>query len=241
MSHALRYTLGGALLGLGAPAGALLIRVLGGAASATELRDHGFFYVYQVVGTCLVFSTVGFFAGRRADRFRRGQDLYRELSEHDPVTNLVNARAFWSRYERAVEHASRFREPLSLLVIDIDGLKAINDELGHAFGSAALRHVGRVLEETKRAEDTAARWGGDEFGILMAGAGKEASLRQAEAILERLRHEPVHVEGRERYVSVTIGAATVEAGEPGDLFEAADRALYEGKTAGRGRIGTARN
>jgi len=194
MSRALRYSLGGALLGLGAPAGALLIRILGGAVPEVELRAHGFFYVYELLGTCLVFSTVGFFAGRRADRFRRGRDLYRELSEHDPLTNLVNARAFWSRYERAVEHAARFREPLSLLLIDIDGLKTINDELGHAFGSEALRHVGRVLEESKRAEDTAARWGGDEFGILMVGAGKDAARRQSEAIRERLWREPVRVE-----------------------------------------------
>jgi diguanylate cyclase (GGDEF)-like protein len=229
MSHAFRYTLGGALLGLGAPAGALLIRVLGGATPAAELRAHAFFYIYELVGTCLVFSTVGFLAGRRADRFRKGRDLYRELSEHDPLTNLVNARAFWSRYERAVEHAERFREPLSLLLLDIDGLKAINDELGHAFGSAALRHVGRVLQESKRAEDTAARWGGDEFGILMVGAGREAARRQSEAIRERLGREPVRVEGRERPVAVTIGAATAEGGEPADLFEAADRALYEGK------------
>jgi len=229
MSHALRYSLGGALLGLGAPAGALLIRILGGAVPEVELRAHGFFYVYELLGTCLVFSTVGFFAGRRADRFRRGRDLYRELSEHDPLTNLVNARAFWSRYERAVEHAARFREPLSLLLIDIDGLKTINDELGHAFGSEALRHVGRVLEESKRAEDTAARWGGDEFGILMVGAGKDAARRQSEAIQERLWREPVRVEGRERPVSVTIGTATAEGGEPRDLFAAADRALYDGK------------
>src|SRR5262245_22717003 len=129
MSHAVRYMLVGALLGLGAPAGALLIRALQGASPAADLQTHAFFYVYELVGTCLVFSTVGFLAGRRADRFRRGRDLYRELSEHDPLTNLVNARAFWNRYERAVEHASRFREPLSLLLLDIDGLKAINDEL----------------------------------------------------------------------------------------------------------------
>src|SRR5215470_11757807 len=170
MSHALRYTLGGALLGLGAPAGALLIRVFGGETMAAELRAHSFFYVYQLIGTCFVFSVVGFLAGRRADRFRRGRDLYRELSEHDPLTHLANTRAFWGRYDRAVEHARRFGEPLSLLLLDIDGLKAINDELGHAFGSAALEHVGRILEGTKRAEDTAARWGGDEFAVLMLGA-----------------------------------------------------------------------
>jgi len=97
------------------------------------------------------------------------------------------------------------------------------------FGSAALQHVARVLEETKRAEDTAARWGGDEFAVLMAGAGRDAVRRQSEAIRERLQREPVRADGGERSVSVTIGAATAEAGEPSDLFAAADRALYEGK------------
>src|SRR5262249_60724868 len=107
------------------------------------------------------------------------------------LTNLVNARAFWSRYERATGHAARFGEPLSLLLLDIDGLKAINDELGHAYGSAALRHVARVLEETKRDEDTAARGGGAEFAVLMLGAAKEAARRRSDAIRQRLRRSRV--------------------------------------------------
>lgn len=238
-SQAWRFALLGALLGVGAPAGALLLRVLGGTRPAADLREHAFFYLYALIGTCIVFSTAGFLAGRRADRFRRGRDRYRILSERDTLTDLVNARTFWSRFERAVEHAARFHEPISLLLIDIDQLKALNDELGHAFGSAALQHVGKTLENSKRADDTAARWGGDEFGVLMPGAGKEAALRQAEAILEGLRAEPLRANGHERHVSVTIGVATAPAGDARTLFEAADKALYEGKKAGRGRVRTA--
>jgi diguanylate cyclase (GGDEF)-like protein len=234
--QAWKYATLGAVLGLGAPAGALLIRVLGGSSALTDLEQNAFFYLYGLLGTCLVFSVVGFFAGRRADRLRSGRDRYRSLSERDPVTNLVNARAFRSHYERAQARAARFGEPLSLLLIDVDGLKALNDELGHSFGSATLLHVAEVLEGSKRVADIAARWGGDEFSLLMPGAAPDAAHRLAETILERLRVEPVRVDRRERVVSVTIGVATSAPGSGGDLFEAADRALYEGKRAGRGQV-----
>jgi diguanylate cyclase (GGDEF)-like protein len=165
-----------------------------------------------------------------------GRDRYQRLSERDTLTNLVNARTFRCYYERAVAHAGRFHEPLSLLLIDVDQLKALNDSLGHSFGSAALLHVGKILESSKRVADLAARWGGDEFTLLMPGAGAEAARRQADTILERLRAQPVCADGRERNVSVTIGVATAIGGTGGNLFEAADRALYAGKQAGRGQV-----
>ena len=131
------YAALGALLGIGAPLGALGLRVAGGAAVGPELAANRFFYVYELVGTSLIFGVAGFFVGRRADRVRTGRDLYRLLSERDPLTGLVNSRAFFERFRRAVDHARRFREPISLLVIDVDRLKDLNDRFGHAVGSAA--------------------------------------------------------------------------------------------------------
>lgn len=231
-----RYGFLGAVLGVGAPAGALALRLLAGVGDPlAELRANAFFYQYDLLGSCLVFGAAGFLVGRRADLLRRGRDRYRDLSERDPLTSLANARTFLLRYGRAVEHAARFREPISLLVIDVDRLKSINDDLGHAFGTAALLHVARVLAQSKRDDDMAARWGGDEFALLMPGADAAAAERQAEAILVRLRREPLSHGADRRAVSVTIGIAT-GAGAPGeDLFESADRALYEGKRAGRDR------
>ena len=229
------------MLGVGAPAGALALRLLAGAQAAhEELSANAFFYLYELVGSCLAFGIAGYLVGRRADRLRSGRDRYRALSEHDSLTGLVNARAFLERYRRAVEHARRFREPLSLLIIDVDQLKEINDSLGHAFGSVALVHIARVLSDSKRADDMAARWGGDEFALLMPGAGAAAARRQAEAILDRLRRAPL-VQGDEaRTVSVTIGTATSDAGQADEnLFERADRALYEGKKSGRGQARSA--
>lgn len=231
-----RYAFLGALLGVGAPAGALALRLLGGVADPlAELRTNVFFYQYELLGSCLVFGSAGFLVGRRADLLRRGRDRYRDLSERDSLTGLANARTFLGRYRRAVEHAARFREPISLLVIDVDRLKSINDTFGHAFGSAALLHVARVLAECKRDDDMAARWGGDEFALLMPGADAAAAQRQAEAILERLRREPLSHGADRRSVSVTIGVATGAGAIDENLFESADRALYEGKRAGRDR------
>jgi diguanylate cyclase (GGDEF)-like protein len=235
-----RYAMVGAVLGLGGPAGALLLRVLSGAEALTELREHSFYYLYSLLGTCIAFAAAGFLAGRRADRLRLGRDRYRQLSELDSLTRLANAETFRRHYARSLEHATRLAEPLSLMVIDIDQLKGLNDELGHSFGTAALRHVARVLEECKRAGDIAARWGGDEFTLLMPGTEAETAERRAETILERLREEPVKVDGRQRTVSATIGVATSRGAAADDLFEVADRALYAGKRAGRGTVRTAR-
>ncbi len=233
------YGLLGVLLGVGGPAGAFVLRLLAGAPEPLEeLRKNAFFYGYDLFGSCFVFGVAGFIVGRRADRLRLGRDRYRELSERDALTGLVNARAFLQRYRRAVEHAARFDEPISLLIVDVDGLKEINDSLGHACGSAALLQVARTLADRKREDDMAARWGGDEFALLMPGAGAAAAKRQAEAILERVRESPVALGDDHRAISVTIGVATGTGASGDNLFERADRALYEGKRAGRGRIVT---
>jgi diguanylate cyclase (GGDEF)-like protein len=236
-SFTLRYSLLGALLGIGAPLGALLLRLgLGAGDPLRELRQESFFYVYDFVGTALVFGAGGFFAGRRADRLRRGREHFRDLAEHDELTQLPNERSFQNRYGRVVARARRFGEPLSLLMVDVDELKKINDRHGHAAGSAALAHIARVLGESKRTEDMAARWGGDEFVILMPGATAEAAGRLAQTILERLHSRPLLVNGRPLPVTVTIGIASGAPSSPEELFETADRALYAGKAQGRNRF-----
>ena len=236
-SSAWSYALAGVVLGVGAPVGAFLIRVLEGLPDiSAELSEHGFFYAYELVGSCVVYGVAGWLVGRRADRYRSGRDLYRDLAEHDALTRLANARAFMERQRRAVEHAARFHEPLSLLLLDVDRLKEINDTLGHAAGQDALIAVARVLQACKRENDMAARWGGDEFAVLMEGADEAAAKQQANRILERLRAEPQLLAGRRRPVSVTIGVATGRAGSTDTLFQRADLALYAGKSAGRGCV-----
>jgi diguanylate cyclase (GGDEF)-like protein len=232
------YGLLGVALAAGAPVGALGLRLLFGVRDPiAELRSHAFFYLYQLVGTSLVFGATGVMAGLRVERLRRGRDRYRSLAEHDALTEISNVRAFQARYRRALERAARFREPISLLLLDVDRLKELNDRFGHSCGTAALVHVARTLAACKREDDLAARWGGDEFVLLMPGADAASARRQADAILERLRENPLRHGGLEHVVSVTIGVATsVPPSAEENLFDRADAALYEGKREGRGRV-----
>lgn len=235
-----RYTVAGAVLGCGAPVGAFALRLLlnetAAQAPLSDLRLNAYFYLYQLLGTSIVFSIVGFFAGRRTDHLERAEQFYRQLAEHDELTGLANARAFHGRYARAIERTRRHGEPLSLLLMDVDQLKMINDRFGHAAGSEALRSAGRALQSAKREDDLAARWGGDEFALVMEGADEEAAVRVGNAILDALRAQPVP-DHQPPPLTVTIGVATSRGEISADaLFNAADQGLYDGKKQGGNRL-----
>ena len=233
------YPLIGLLLSAGAPIGSFLIRfhampsVRGHPLG--DLHAHAFFYLYELVATSLVFGIAGFFAGRHADRLRRGEAFYHHLAEHDPLTGLHNARAFMDRYQRARERAASGSDSTAILLIDVDKLKEINDVFGHEAGNQALIQVADALRASKRAADVAARWGWDEFAILLEGADQAAALRIAEGIMGHLREGPSRLE--RGTVSVTIGICVMARPSLSfDLFAAADRALLAGKARGRNRI-----
>lgn len=234
-SLAFRDLLIGIALGTAAPLGAFLMRwTLGAHDPAREFHDHAFFYLYELAGTCTVFGIGGYLEGRRADRLRRGRDRFRVLAERDDLTELPNRRSFQTHFRRAAARSMRFGEPVAILMVDVDELKKINDRFGHAAGNAALLHVAEALRESKREEDMAARWGGDEFAILMPGAAPEAAGRLAESILHRLNTRPLSIERRPLFVTVTIGIAGDASPRSLDaLFRKADAALYSAKAAGR--------
>lgn len=237
----LTYPIIGALLGAGAPAGSLLLRYLAfrrvRERPVDDLRTNVFFYLYELLATSLVFSIAGFVAGRYADRLRRGKAFYHELAEHDSLTGLHNSGAFTDRYRRALERAVAAREPIAIVLMDVDQLKAINDKFGHSAGSEALVHVADAVRHSKRAADVAARWGGDEFAILLEGADEAAAMRVAEGVIAYLQASPVLLERTTVPVSVTIGiCAAARPSASSDPFAAADRALLAGKAHGRNTI-----
>lgn len=235
------YSLLGVLLGVAGPIGAFLIRLMlvpsVSAAPVLELRANGLFYLYQLVGTSVVLGVVGFFVGHRAERLEREGKLHHALAEHDDLTGLLNARAFRSRFQRALERAEKHDDYVSILLIDVDHLKEINDTYGHAAGNAALQAVAHVLFASCRRDDMAARWGGDEFVVLMEGAGEEAACRVAGNFLDALRSAPLHFRETSILLAVTVGLACGKGKIAGDdLFDRADRALYEGKVRGGNRL-----
>ena len=155
------------------------------------------------------------------------------LAITDPLTGLYNQRYLLCHLEGLLERASG--SAVSLLMIDVDHFKAVNDELGHAAGNEALTAVAETLRGHVRAFDTLARYGGEEFVVVMPGIG----LVEAGAVAERLRAgvQAILLAGAPR-LTVSIGVASAEQGHcSGDaLLRAADTALYEAKRAGRNRV-----
>jgi diguanylate cyclase (GGDEF)-like protein len=154
----------------------------------------------------------------------------RELAMRDQLTDLHNRRCFDERLTEAVARAGREAQPLALLVLDVDGLKRINDAGGHAAGDEALRMAADALRGSVREGDTACRLGGDEFAVILPGAGVEAAL----AVAERAQSALVATGGGR--FGFSGGVAIALAGEaPHELYRLADNAAYRAKQAGGGR------
>ncbi|MCW2990686.1 MAG: diguanylate cyclase [Solirubrobacterales bacterium] len=152
----------------------------------------------------------------------------RELIHTDSLTRLYNRRYLLRQIVAQINVARRHGIALSLLLIDLDRFKAINDTHGHAAGDEALRAVAAVLDERLRDTDIAGRWGGDEFLVLLPGTDAEAALTLAHELVDTVRAMPEHPE-----LTLSIGCATWEDDGPTGLVARADRALYEVKRAGR--------
>jgi diguanylate cyclase (GGDEF)-like protein len=164
-----------------------------------------------------------------------GELSYR--ASHDPLTGLPNRRRFIERLEGVLSVPDR--RPLSVLFLDLDDFKTVNDSLGHAAGDTLLISVATRLQRHLREEDLAARLGGDEFGIILDGKEAAAAMRVADRLLAALG-EPVEVDGRQVTARASIGI--VDASAPGvttaQLLANADIAMYEAKDEGKGRART---
>jgi diguanylate cyclase (GGDEF)-like protein len=179
----------------------------------------------------------------RTLRLARSQTALRELAQTDPLTGLANLRAFRARLDDEVKRARRYRTPLTTVMADMDHLKPINDELGHAAGDRAIAAVAAVIRAELRETDFGARYGGDEFVILLPHTSAEEGRVLAERVCARLRQTGLEVAGRAVPLGASFGVACL-ADDGADasadaLVAAADAALYRAKRAGRGRVAVA--
>jgi diguanylate cyclase (GGDEF)-like protein/PAS domain S-box-containing protein len=151
----------------------------------------------------------------------------------DQLTSLPNRRALDQKLTDEVRLAVRHGMPLSLLMLDVDHFKQYNDAYGHPAGDEVLRAVGRVLQQHTRTTDCAARWGGEEFAVLLRHTGAQG----ARVVAERMRQAISAGQWAHRQITVSIGAATLQLGSPdssgGSLLSDADKALYDAKRRGR--------
>jgi diguanylate cyclase (GGDEF)-like protein len=161
-------------------------------------------------------------------------------ARQDPKTELYNARHFSDALEQALERARRTDRPVSLLVADLDLLREINNRYGHLAGDAVLVGVARILREYVRAEDVAARFGGEEFALLLTDASEEVAQATAERIRSAVSDERFQVETSSEPISATvsIGVATfpAHASTAQELIYRADVAAYRAKAQGRNRV-----
>src|SRR5712672_2903517 len=157
---------------------------------------------------------------------KRSEDEIRYQATHDALTGLANYREFIDTLEREVRRAERSKHSFALLLLDLDELKAINDKYGHLAGNRALKRLAGVIKEHSRATDLAARYGGDEFAIVLIDAGPGMANRIAQRIESALRNDH---EQPTLSVSVGIGIYPEDGRTAPELLQAADRQLYKRK------------
>lgn len=233
-SRRVLYVLAGLVLAAGAPLGLLILRAwLAGVVPTvtwveSQLQADPVPYLYQGVATAIVFTSIGFIVGGFEDRLER-------LSSLDGLTGLLNRSSFNRLVDTEIARAHRYHKPLSFLLVDVDDFKRINDQYGHPAGDAALRGIADCLRANCRVSDVAARYGGDEFAVLLTETGGEDAERFAERLLTLLHSAPPFMQAI-RLPSVSIGLAELH---PDDAYQLhllvtrADDALYAAKRAGR--------
>jgi diguanylate cyclase (GGDEF)-like protein len=178
---------------------------------------------------------------RMEEKTRRlGEDLseMRRLADTDILTGLLSRRAFNVFADDAYQHHLRYKRGVALLMIDIDFFKRVNDTFGHAAGDEVIRAVGAQISNAIRTTDKAARFGGEEFVVMLKEIEPPAVFALAERIRHSIAEQPVDHRGSPIHITVSIGIAILSRTDRdiGDAIERADRALYRAKTSGRNRV-----
>lgn len=205
--------------------------------------------ITTVIIAQLIAHALGFVAGLKIQSYRRksfkayiqekdARELAAYLANIDPLTKSLTRRHFFSMAGTEFSRSLRYHRPLSMLVLDADLFKNINDTYGHYTGDQVLRNLSLVILEQKRAQDMFGRLGGEEFVLLLP----ETSLAQAKIVAERIQktweQTPSRVEGNVIRSTVSIGVAEVGTSDTsiGDVLRRADRMMYKAKEAGRNRV-----
>ena len=173
------------------------------------------------------------------DSLIQAREALRDQAMHDPLTQLLNRRATTDFLISELSRATRDLKPLTVMMVDIDHFKAVNDRFGHPAGDGVLCEVSRRLRASLRAYDIVGRFGGEEFLVVAPGCDMSPGLMRAERLREVVCSQPVTLKDLAIDVTVSVGVATSPEPKPQDLetlLAAADKALYRAKERGRNRV-----
>lgn len=164
------------------------------------------------------------------------QDALRRQATHDGLTGLLNRNSILARLEEEIIRSHRESRPVSLLMIDLDRFKSVNDTHGHLAGDAVLREAAARMSAVSRRYDGLGRYGGEEFLVVLPGCDRASAVAQAERLRAAIADTPFAVAERALAVTGSIGVAGDEDCCPEELIRKADEALYQAKAQGRNRI-----
>jgi diguanylate cyclase (GGDEF)-like protein len=193
--------------------------------------------VVHTFNVVIVFGMASYTARFYYGAIRRAEKGLVELAMRDPLTGLANRRSLIAQAEREMARARRSGMPIALIIADIDHFKQINDQCGHDVGDRVIAQAGSLMQQLSRSEDVVARWGGEEFLLLLPMTGIEAASELAERIRQTMQTaEVLHVDQRVPF-TFSLGVAALRVGESLDISIArADHAMYQSKTQGRNRV-----
>jgi diguanylate cyclase (GGDEF)-like protein len=198
--------------------------------------DHGFYLMIEsYVLICVIFSGVVWNFGFAVMSIERLREELAALAIKDELTGIANRRHFLAVLEAEDKRSRRSGRPFSLMLIDVDDFKSINDRNGHAFGDRILRHFAQVADESIRSGDVLFRIGGDEFAILLPETRARQAEKVAAGLVATVRTRSAAQEGSDGF-TISVGVAEWSADMSliaGDLTAQADEALYRAKAKGR--------
>ena len=199
--------------------------------------EPGHLLIARAVNVALVFGMFYAMAAYYRKTVIAAEQRLLQMATTDPLTGLDNRSHFQARALSELARSRRTREPVSLLLADVDLFKRINDDFGHDAGDKVLRNLSELLRGGLRETDVLARWGGEEFIALLPSSDEEAAAQLAERVRSLVESAPIDVAGRAVSVTMSFGVTTCRGAE--DLEAAtsrADQALYASKNGGRNRV-----
>lgn len=177
---------------------------------------------------------------KRLQKLAVEREYYKKLSTCDELTDLFNYRYFNQTLEKEIQRRERYKRPLTLMMLDLDNFKSTNDTFGHLVGDLVLKQAASLIKKNTRGCDLVARYGGDEFSVILPETTEEEALIVAKRIREAIdEYDFKTLEGKSiSDLSVTIGLSSLpdKSKDKKELIDTADSALYKGKTTGKNRV-----